>query len=109
MEFYSLLETLSNRNTPETLPYHIVIPSLPGYAFSSPPPLTRDFQLQNIASIMNTLMVELGFGNGYAVQGGDIGSKVSRVMAATFDSVRVDDVARVYKLTSPNSPTSLWL
>lgn len=37
---------------------------------------------------MNTLMLELGFGNGYAVQGGDIGSKVARVMAATFDSVK---------------------
>ncbi|TFB01656.1 Putative epoxide hydrolase [Trichoderma ghanense] len=88
MEFYSISEILSNRHTPETLPYHIVVPSLPGYAFSSPPPLTRDFRLQNMASVMNTLMVELGFGNGYAVQGGDIGSKVARVMAATFDSVK---------------------
>lgn len=88
LEFYSILEILTQRYTPETLPYHIIVPSLPGYAFSSPPPLTRDFQLQNIASIMNTLMIELGFGNGYAVQGGDIGSKVSRVMAATFDTVK---------------------
>lgn len=88
LEFYSIMEILAQRYTPETLPYHIVVPSLPGYAFSSPPPLTRDFQLQNIASIMNTLMIELGFGNGYAVQGGDIGSKVSRVMAATFDTVK---------------------
>lgn len=88
LEFYSILEILTQRYTPETLPYHIVVPSLPGYAFSSPPPLTRDFQLQNIASIMNTLMIELGFANGYAVQGGDIGSKVSRVMAATFDTVK---------------------
>lgn len=37
---------------------------------------------------MNSLMIELGFGNGYAVQGGDIGSKVSRVLAATFDTVK---------------------
>lgn len=88
LEFYSILEILTQRYTPETLPYHIVVPSLPGYAFSSPPPLTRNFQLQNIASIMNTLMIDLGFGNGYAVQGGDIGSKVSRVMAATFDTVK---------------------
>lgn len=37
---------------------------------------------------MNSLMIELGFGSGYAVQGGDIGSKVSRVLAATFDTVK---------------------
>ncbi|KAL7930201.1 Alpha/Beta hydrolase protein [Trichoderma chlorosporum] len=88
MEFYSILDILTKRYAPETLPYHVIVPSLPGYAFSSPPPLNRDFQLHNIASIMNTLMIELGFGNGYAVQGGDIGSKVSRVMAATLDTVK---------------------
>lgn len=88
MEFLSIMKLLSERYTPETLPYHIVVPSLPGYAFSSPPPLTRDFQLQDIAAIMNSLMIELGFGDGYVVQGGDIGSKVSRVMAATYDTVK---------------------
>ncbi|KAH7379160.1 Alpha/Beta hydrolase protein [Phaeosphaeria sp. MPI-PUGE-AT-0046c] len=88
MEFSYILNYLARTYTPETLPYHLVVPSLPGYAFSSPPPLTRDFQLQNIASIMNSLMVELGFEGGYAVQGGDIGSKVCRVMAATYDTVK---------------------
>ncbi|KAL9473502.1 hypothetical protein ACSS6W_007882 [Trichoderma asperelloides] len=88
LEFYSILRILAERYTPETLPYHVIVPSLPGYAFSSPPPLERDFQLQDIASIMNSLMTELGFGSGYAVQGGDIGSKVSRVLAATFDTVK---------------------
>ena len=88
MEFFSILEILSRRYTPETLPYHVIVPSLPGYAFSSPPPLTRDFQLQDVARIMNSLMLELGFGGGYVFQGGDIGSKVSRFMAATYDEVK---------------------
>lgn len=88
MEFFDILKYFAKTYSPETLPYHLVVPSLPGYAFSSPPPLTRDFQLQNIASIMNSLMVELGFEGGYAVQGGDIGSKVCRVMAATYDTVK---------------------
>ncbi|RFU24590.1 hypothetical protein B7463_g11749, partial [Scytalidium lignicola] len=87
MEFFSIMEILSQRYTPETLPYHVVVPSLPGYAFS-PPSLTRDFELQDIASIMNTLMVQLGFEDGYVCQGGDIGSKVPRVMAATYDTVK---------------------
>jgi microsomal epoxide hydrolase len=88
MEFFQIIKLLSERYSPETLPYHFIVPSLPGFAFSSPPPLTRDFQLQNIASIMNSLMIELGFQSGYAVQGGDIGSKVCRVMAATYDAVK---------------------
>lgn len=88
MEFFSIMKILSQRYTPETLPYHIIVPSLPGYAFSSPPPLTRDLQLQDVAHIMNSLMTELGFGDGYVAQGGDIGSKISRVMAATYDEVK---------------------
>ena len=88
MEFFSVMKILSEQYTPETLPYHIIVPSLPGYAFSSPPPLTRDFQLQDVARIMNSMMAELGFSNGYVVQGGDIGSKVARVMAATYDEVK---------------------
>jgi microsomal epoxide hydrolase len=87
MEFLSIMKILTKRYTPATLPYHIIVPSLPGYAFSSPPPLTRGFQIQDIASIMNGLMTDLGFGDGYVVQGGDIGSKVARVMAATFDTI----------------------
>ena len=88
MEFLSILDILKKRYTPETLPYHIVVPSLPGYAFSSPPPLDRDFQLQDMAAILHGLMVELGFGEGFIVQGGDLGSKTSRVMAATYDTVK---------------------
>lgn len=50
MEFFSVMNILSEQYIPETLvtiQYHIIVPSLPGYAFSSPRPLTRDFQLNN--------------------------------------------------------------
>lgn len=60
------------------------MPSLPGYAFSSKPPLDRDFQIQDIAGLMNSMMKGLGFGR-YVVQGGDIGSKVARVLVAEFE------------------------
>lgn len=83
-----MLTILSKRYCPQTLPYHFIVPSLPGYAFSASPPVDRDFQLQDVASIMNSLMVELGFGKGYVCQGGDIGSKISRVMAATYTQVK---------------------
>lgn len=88
LEFIPILSILRQRYTTESLPYHIIVPSLPGYAFSSRPPLDRDFVLQDIARIYNKLMILLGFGSGYAVEGGDIGSKVSRVLAATYKNCK---------------------
>jgi microsomal epoxide hydrolase len=84
LEFLQILSILKDRYTPETLPYHIVVPSLPGYAFSSKPPLDKDFRVEDVARIINTLMVQLGFGSGYVAQGGDIGSRISRVLAASY-------------------------
>ncbi|RBR26365.1 uncharacterized protein FIESC28_00865 [Fusarium coffeatum] len=83
LEFLKILSILKERYTPETLPFHVIVPSLPGYAFSSKPPLDNDFRVEDIARIVNTLMVQLGFGNGYVAQGGDIGSRVARVLAVS--------------------------
>jgi microsomal epoxide hydrolase len=88
LEFLPTLEILSKKYTPDTLPYHVIVPSLPGYAFSSPPPVDKNYGLEDVADIFNTMMHHLGFGDGYLVQGGDIGSKVGRVMAALHPSVK---------------------
>jgi hypothetical protein len=69
LEFLPILDLLRTRYTPETLPYHIICPSMPGYAFSSPPPPNRDFDLEDIARLFNNLMGQLGFGGGYCCQG----------------------------------------
>jgi microsomal epoxide hydrolase len=85
LEFLPLMSLLREKYTPDTLPYHIIVPSLPGFAISSDPPLDRDWQVADTARIMHKLMLSLGFGaTGYLVQGGDIGSLVSRVIAATY-------------------------
>ena len=42
---------------------------MPGYGFSTPPPIDRDFALEDIARLFNRLMGQLGFGDGYAAQG----------------------------------------
>ena len=83
-----MMSIFKRRYTPEELPYHLIIPSLPGYAFSSSPPLHKDWGLIDSARLMHKLMIGLGFESGYAVQGGDIGSYVSRIMAATYDSCK---------------------
>ncbi|KAJ6464772.1 Alpha/Beta hydrolase protein [Mycena vitilis] len=86
IEFISLLGILSRKYTPETLPYHVVIPSLPGYGFSSGPQ-TRDFKMAHVATIFNDLMLGLGFDK-YVAQGGDVGSNVARLLTMNHDSCR---------------------
>ncbi|KAJ0329699.1 hypothetical protein COL922a_012778 [Colletotrichum nupharicola] len=81
LEFIGLLSALKAKYTPEDLPYHVIIPSLPGYAFSDSPPVERDWVLQDSARLLHKLMAGLGFEGGYAVQGGDIGSYTARIMA----------------------------
>ncbi|EDN02319.1 predicted protein [Histoplasma mississippiense (nom. inval.)] len=61
LEFLPLLTLMREKYTPQTLPYHLIVPSLPGYAFSSTPPLTRGFYETDIAKVMHQLMVDLGF------------------------------------------------
>ncbi|KAF2849121.1 epoxide hydrolase-like protein [Plenodomus tracheiphilus IPT5] len=85
LEFIPLLDLLRKKYTPETLPYHIVVPSLTGYALSSDPPLDRDWKTADTARIMHKLLLSLGFGtSGYLVQGGDIGAFISREIASTY-------------------------
>jgi microsomal epoxide hydrolase len=79
---------MKGKFTPRDLPYHIVMPSLPGYGFSSPPPLDRDFGMDDIGAIMNQLMLDLGFGDGYIAQGGDIGSRVAKTLAWNYDACK---------------------
>ncbi|KAF4854293.1 putative epoxide hydrolase [Colletotrichum siamense] len=88
LEFIGFLSALKTKYTPENLPYHVIIPSLPGYGFSDSPPVDRNWVLQDSARLLHKLMVGLGFEGGYAVQGGDIGSYTARIMARAYDSCK---------------------
>jgi len=79
---------MKEKYTPQQLPYHLIVPSLPGYAFSSSPPLDRDFGKADISALINQLMVDLGFGTGYIVQGGDIGSFISRFLGLEYEACK---------------------
>lgn len=61
------------------------MPSLPGYGYSSGPPLDRNFTNEKSAVFLDKLMVGLGFGDGYISQGGDIGSFLTRILVVTSD------------------------
>ncbi|THC96524.1 hypothetical protein EYZ11_004023 [Aspergillus tanneri] len=90
LEFLPMLQLFREEFTPNTLPYHLIVPSLPGYAFSSGPPLDRNYSTEDVARVVDRLMEDLGFGSGYVAQGGDIGSKVARILAVDHDSCKVN-------------------
>jgi epoxide hydrolase len=60
--------------------FHVVAPSLPGFAWSGPAPDTG-WAPRRIASAFATLMERLGYGR-YGAQGGDWGSSISRWIGA---------------------------
>lgn len=88
LEFLPLMELLRTKYTAETLPFHVVVPSLPGYGMSSGPPTSRDYSLADTARVLNQLMIELGFGSGYVAQGGDLGSILSRRLSVAHDECK---------------------
>ena len=59
--------------------FHVVAPSLPGYAFSEAP-REPGWNINRIARTLASLMARLGYDR-YAAQGGDWGSMVSRTIA----------------------------
>jgi len=87
-EFLDILDLLKAKYSPKDLPYHVIVPSLPGYGYSSGPPVDKDYGVVEAAGAMNNLMIGLGFGSGYLAQGGDLGSFVSRVLAMQYDACK---------------------
>jgi microsomal epoxide hydrolase len=61
--------------------FHVVVPSLPGYAFSGPTH-EQGFHLGRIAGLWADLMATLGYER-YLAQGGDWGSFVTMLVART--------------------------
>ena len=88
LEFLGVLDEFRGKYSEDDLPFNIIVPSLPGYGYSNGPPLDKDFTVEDASSVLNKLMVGLGYGDGYIAQGGDIGSFISRVLAVTYDSCK---------------------
>jgi pimeloyl-ACP methyl ester carboxylesterase len=73
LEFINVIGPLSED-------FHLVIPSLPGYAFSGKP-TTPGWSVEAIGKAWNTLMLALGYER-YFAQGGDWGSAVTCAIGA---------------------------
>ncbi|KAN0114034.1 Alpha/Beta hydrolase fold [Russula decolorans] len=62
--------------------FHVVAPSLPGYAWSQAPS-KRGFRTTHYAELLNKLMLSLGYSE-YVTQGGDWGRLLTRVLAFRY-------------------------
>jgi microsomal epoxide hydrolase len=87
VEFLKVIEPLTQPERyggTEADAFHVVVPSIPGFAFSEP--LNVSTQPHSYtADMWATLMAQLGYAR-YGVQGGDIGSLIGTMLAANHPS-----------------------
>lgn len=79
VEFLHLIEPLAEPSD-ESRPFHLVIPSLPGFGFSGPT-VTPGVDPHRIAGMWSQLMAALGYDR-YIAQGGDWGSIITSHLGA---------------------------
>ncbi|KAK4066313.1 uncharacterized protein Triagg1_8145 [Trichoderma aggressivum f. europaeum] len=95
-ELLPMMELLLDKYTPATLPYHVIVPSLPNYGLSGSPNKNVEMTLDQAARIMHQLMIDLGFGEGYVAQGGDLGINMLTLnpgeTAPSSDSVSAEEL-----------------
>lgn len=79
LEFLALIDPLTHPNDSHSPAFHVIIPSLPGFGFSTPT-TTRGWDPRRMASALLILMDRLGYSK-YGIQGGDWGSEIARDIA----------------------------
>lgn len=87
-EFNRVVDKLASMGDDTTeVSFDIVVPSLPGFCWSSTPPC-RGWSLAHSARIFDLLMVHGLEYNSYAVQAGDWGSFVARELGAKYPACK---------------------
>ncbi|KAJ6104879.1 alpha/beta-hydrolase [Penicillium sp. IBT 16267x] len=99
-------QLLVEKYTPETLPYHVIVPSLPDFGLSSRSSQSIEMTLDRAAFIMNQLMLDLGFGGGYVAQGGDLGSMLARIMSVQYNECKALHVNMLTLNPGQSAPSS---
>jgi microsomal epoxide hydrolase len=85
IEFLPMCEVIRKKYGTKDLPYHIIVPSLPGYTLSTVKGIQKEWKMEDTARVMNQMMLNLGF-NKYLAQGGDVGSFVAQIMLNKCDA-----------------------
>ncbi|KIK53481.1 hypothetical protein GYMLUDRAFT_232738 [Collybiopsis luxurians FD-317 M1] len=81
-EFYKLAPLLTDPSNPNDQAFHCIIPSMPGYAFSSPPK-ARGWTGYKVAAAVDAIVQTLGYEK-YLAQGGDLGWATSSRLASEY-------------------------
>lgn len=82
MEFYKIIPLLTTSKPEYDFVFEVIVPSLPGYGFSSPATITG-LTSAEIGVVMKNLMLRLNF-NKFYLQGGDWGSAIVAAMSVLF-------------------------
>lgn len=82
-DFIKIIEPLTNPNAGKENggnSFHLVIPSIPGFGFSTPVK-EKGWNMFRIAAAFTSLMEQLGYAK-FAVHGGDMGAGITSIMSA---------------------------
>jgi pimeloyl-ACP methyl ester carboxylesterase len=79
-DFINVIEPLTNPGNENEASFHVVIPSIPGFGFSTPVK-EKGWNMFRIAAAFSTLMEQLGYTR-FAVHGGDMGAGITSIMSA---------------------------
>lgn len=100
MEVDKILDGLLNPPDQSSPAFHVVAPSIPGFAFS-PAPKKPGFALREAGNVFNSLMKQLNY-HKYVVQGGDFGAAIIHIMAGDYPSSVVSVLSNFW-LIAPNA------
>lgn len=78
-DFSKVIEPLINPQTEDQIAFDLVIPSIPGFGFSTPVK-DKGWNMIRIATAFTTLMKQLGYEK-FAVHGGDMGAGIVGIMS----------------------------
>lgn len=81
-EFLGMIPLLTAPESADEPAFHVVVPSQPGFAFSSPVK-THKHTMDDTARLFDKLMTGLGYET-YVAQGGDWGSITARCLGALY-------------------------
>lgn len=84
LEFLPILTNVQKQyaSDPASLPYHLIVPSVPGYGFTKIS-VNKNMTVFDASRILNKLMVKLGFTQ-YIAQGGDVGSMITKTVVEEY-------------------------
>lgn len=109
LEFLPILNKVQKQyaSDPASLPYHLIVPSVPGYGFTKIS-ANKDMTMVRVCRILNKMMVNLGF-NQYIAQGGDVGSMITKTVVEEYDECIGEFSPELWKSSrQPHASQKSW-